>query len=43
MDRLPGDVQNLIWEYTQDPDSLVLSHGRRMVINRSSSLYHWGK
>ena len=37
MDRLPDDLQNLIWEYTQDPDSLVLSHERRMVINRSSN------
>lgn len=37
MDHLPDDLQNLIWEYTQDPDGLVLSHYRRMVINRSSN------
>jgi len=37
MDSLPDDIQNLIWEYTQDPDSLVLWHGRRMIINRSSN------
>jgi hypothetical protein len=37
MNRLPYDLQHLIWEYTQDPDSLIISHGRKMVINRCSN------
>ena len=34
--NLPQDIENLILEYTQDPDSLILMNYGKYTINRSS-------
>jgi len=35
--QLPTDIQNLILEYNQDPDQMILLHYGRPIINRSSN------
>jgi hypothetical protein len=37
MDLLPQDIVNLILEYTQDPDQMILMNYGRSMINRSST------
>jgi len=34
---IPKDIQNLILEYVQDPDQIVLLHNGRPIINRYSN------
>jgi hypothetical protein len=35
--NLPQDIENLILEYTQDPDQMILMDHGRPIINRSSN------
>lgn len=35
--NLPQDIENLILEYNQDPDQMILMDYGRSMINRSSS------
>ena len=35
--ELPQNIQNLITEYIQDPDEMILLHHGRPMINRASN------
>ena len=37
MNVLPKDLEDLIMEYIQDPDQLVIKNGGKYVVNRSSN------
>jgi hypothetical protein len=39
--ELPQHVQDLILEYIQDPDEMILLHHGRPMINRASNKTNW--